>query len=55
MTSMSKLFLEASVGKTCCDLWHPEIPSCSKALLEVILTVLPGSYKLYLPLLIVSF
>ncbi|CAO1422844.1 unnamed protein product [Diamesa tonsa] len=53
MTSMSKLFLEASAGKTCCDLWHPEIPSCSKALLDVMLTVLPGSYKLYLPLLII--
>ncbi|CAO1420557.1 unnamed protein product [Diamesa serratosioi] len=53
MTSVSKLFSEASAGKTCCDLWHPEIPSCSRALLDVILTILPGSYKLYLPLLII--
>lgn len=53
MTSMSKIFYEVSSNKTCKDFWHPG-KSCKTAIFDVVISVFPGSYKFYLPLLLVS-
>nr|XP_019535237.2 transmembrane protein 135-like [Aedes albopictus] len=51
MAHLSKYFYEATAGKTCRDLYHPQYASCWKALAVNVCSLLPGSYKLFFPLL----
>lgn len=55
MSTLSKCFYEVSAGKTCRDLWHPEFTHCRSYIFDLWKRIIPGSFKLYLPLLIVSF
>ncbi|XP_058127645.1 uncharacterized protein LOC131291102 [Anopheles ziemanni] len=53
MVSSSKLlFSRASLGRTCRDLWHPQFASCLAYNVHVWRTILPGSFKLYIPFLV---
>ncbi|XP_058811141.1 uncharacterized protein LOC131676032 [Topomyia yanbarensis] len=52
MSSLSKCFYEASVGKTCRDLWHPGFAKCRHYIFDLWKRILPGSFKLYVPLLV---
>ncbi|XP_062539372.1 transmembrane protein 135-like [Armigeres subalbatus] len=51
MAHLSKYFYEATAGKTCRDLCHPQYASCWTALAVNVFSLLPGSYKLFFPLL----
>lgn len=53
MAHLSKYFYEATAGKTCRDLCHPQYASCWRALAVNVCSLLPGSYKLFFPLLAV--
>ncbi|KAL1387518.1 hypothetical protein pipiens_001345 [Culex pipiens pipiens] len=52
MSSLSKCFYEASAGKTCRDLWHPGFASCRHYIWDLWKRIMPGSFKLYIPLLV---
>uniref|UniRef100_A0A182SQZ1 Transmembrane protein 135 N-terminal domain-containing protein n=1 Tax=Anopheles maculatus TaxID=74869 RepID=A0A182SQZ1_9DIPT len=52
MVSSSKLFDRVSAGRTCRDLWHPQFDSCLRYNVHFWRTILPGSFKLYIPLLV---
>ncbi|KFB41740.1 AGAP001008-PA-like protein [Anopheles sinensis] len=53
MVSSSKLlFNRASLGRTCRDLWHPQFASCLAYNVHFWRTILPGSFKLYIPFLV---
>ncbi|XP_035795597.1 transmembrane protein 135-like [Anopheles albimanus] len=52
MVSLSKLFDQAAQGRTCRDLWHPQFDSCAGYNVHLWRTIMPGSFKLYLPFLI---
>ncbi|XP_055551760.1 uncharacterized protein LOC129734064 [Wyeomyia smithii] len=52
MSSLSKCFYEASVGRTCRDLWHPQFASCWHYIFDLWKRIMPGSFKLYIPLLV---
>uniref|UniRef100_A0AAG5DVQ0 Transmembrane protein 135 N-terminal domain-containing protein n=1 Tax=Anopheles atroparvus TaxID=41427 RepID=A0AAG5DVQ0_ANOAO len=53
MVSPSKLlFARASLGRTCRDLWHPQFASCLRYNVHLWRTILPGSFKLYVPFLV---
>ncbi|XP_058447954.1 uncharacterized protein LOC131428217 [Malaya genurostris] len=52
MSSLSKCFYEASAGKTCRDLWHPGFAKCRHYIFDLWKRILPGSFKLYIPLLV---
>ncbi|EAT37372.1 AAEL010604-PA [Aedes aegypti] len=52
MSTLSKCFYEVSAGKTCRDLWHPEFTHCRSYIFDLWKRIIPGSFKLYLPLLI---
>ncbi|XP_065074825.1 uncharacterized protein LOC135698676 [Ochlerotatus camptorhynchus] len=51
MAELSKYFYDVTAGKTCRDLCHPEYASCWTSFVENACRLLPGSYKLYFPLL----
>ncbi|XP_055551759.1 uncharacterized protein LOC129734063 [Wyeomyia smithii] len=53
MSELSKCFYEATAGKTCRDLCHPEYASCWISFVESARLLLPGSFKLYLPYLVI--
>lgn len=52
MTSMSKLFYEATKGKTCADFCHPN-QSCLRHILNLLYVLPKGCFKLYVPLLVI--
>ncbi|XP_058063817.1 uncharacterized protein LOC131213720 [Anopheles bellator] len=52
MVSQSKLFNLVTAGWTCRDLWHPRFDSCTRYNVHLWRTIMPGSFKLYLPFLI---
>ncbi|XP_065074826.1 uncharacterized protein LOC135698677 [Ochlerotatus camptorhynchus] len=52
MSSLSKCFYEVSAGKTCRDLWHPEFVTCRSYFFDLWKRIIPGSFKFYIPLLI---
>ncbi|XP_050099697.1 uncharacterized protein LOC126579952 isoform X2 [Anopheles aquasalis] len=52
MVSLSKLFDRVAQGRTCRDLWHPQFDSCARYNVHLWRTIMPGSFKLYLPFLI---
>ncbi|XP_053678819.1 transmembrane protein 135-like [Anopheles nili] len=52
MVSSSKLFDQIATGRTCRDLWHPQFASCLRYNVHFWRTILPGSFKLYIPLLV---
>ncbi|XP_049548816.1 uncharacterized protein LOC125959870 [Anopheles darlingi] len=52
MVSLSKLFAQVAQGRTCRDLWHPQFYSCAGYNVHLWRTIMPGSFKLYLPFLI---
>uniref|UniRef100_A0A336MEF0 CSON000350 protein n=1 Tax=Culicoides sonorensis TaxID=179676 RepID=A0A336MEF0_CULSO len=53
MTGISKIFYEISNGKTCRDLHHAHIKSCRTHFYNLLWTLLPGGFKLYVPLLVI--
>lgn len=53
MTGISKLFYEISVGKTCHDFHHPHVESCRQHFFDLLWTLIPGGFKLYVPLLVI--
>uniref|UniRef100_A0A6E8VED2 Transmembrane protein 135 N-terminal domain-containing protein n=2 Tax=Anopheles coluzzii TaxID=1518534 RepID=A0A6E8VED2_ANOCL len=53
MVSSSKLvFDRVAAGRTCRDLWHPQFASCRRYNVHFWRTIMPGSFKLYVPLLV---
>ncbi|XP_052901076.1 transmembrane protein 135-like [Anopheles moucheti] len=52
MVSSSKLFDRVAAGRTCRDLWHPRFASCLRYNVHFWRTIMPGSFKLYIPLLV---
>uniref|UniRef100_A0A182QVJ0 Transmembrane protein 135 N-terminal domain-containing protein n=1 Tax=Anopheles farauti TaxID=69004 RepID=A0A182QVJ0_9DIPT len=52
MVSLSKLFDSVAAGRTCRDLWHPQFSSCLRYNVHLWRTIMPGSFKLYIPLLV---
>ncbi|XP_050070123.1 transmembrane protein 135-like [Anopheles maculipalpis] len=52
MVSSSKLFDRVAAGRTCRDLWHPRFASCLRYNVHFWRSILPGSFKLYIPLLV---
>ncbi|XP_052900972.1 transmembrane protein 135-like [Anopheles moucheti] len=53
MSELSKCFYQVTAGRSCRDLCHPEYATCWQSFLGVTKTLLPGSYKLYLGLLVI--
>lgn len=54
MSELSKCFYQVTAGRSCRDLCHPEYATCWQSFVGITKTLLPGSYKLYLTLLVVS-
>uniref|UniRef100_A0A182P7G2 Transmembrane protein 135 N-terminal domain-containing protein n=1 Tax=Anopheles epiroticus TaxID=199890 RepID=A0A182P7G2_9DIPT len=53
MSELSKCFYQVTAGRSCRDLCHPEYATCWQSFVEITKTLLPGSYKLYLTLLVI--
>ncbi|XP_055615235.1 uncharacterized protein LOC129761536 [Toxorhynchites rutilus septentrionalis] len=53
MSELSKCFYEVTAGRTCRDLCHPEYASCWISFVESVRRLVPGSYKLFMPLLVI--
>lgn len=53
MTGISKIFYQVSSGKTCEHFQHPHIESCRQHFFDLLLKLIPGGFKLYVPLLII--
>ncbi|XP_053678807.1 uncharacterized protein LOC128729177 [Anopheles nili] len=53
MSELSKCFYQVTAGRSCRDLCHPEYATCWQSFLGITKTLLPGSYKLYLTLLVI--
>ncbi|KFB41739.1 AGAP001009-PA-like protein [Anopheles sinensis] len=53
MSELSKCFYEVTAGRSCRDLCHPEYATCWQSFVGITKTLLPGSYKLYLTLLVI--
>uniref|UniRef100_A0A3F2Z131 Transmembrane protein 135 N-terminal domain-containing protein n=1 Tax=Anopheles minimus TaxID=112268 RepID=A0A3F2Z131_9DIPT len=53
MSELSKCFYQVTAGRSCRDLCHPEYATCWQSFVGITKTLLPGSYKLYLSLLVI--
>ncbi|XP_050099698.1 uncharacterized protein LOC126579953 [Anopheles aquasalis] len=53
MSQLSKCFYQATAGRTCRDLCHPEYATCWQSFVGNTKSLLPGCYKLYLSLLVI--
>uniref|UniRef100_A0A1Y9H250 Transmembrane protein 135 N-terminal domain-containing protein n=1 Tax=Anopheles dirus TaxID=7168 RepID=A0A1Y9H250_9DIPT len=53
MSELSKCFYQVTAGRSCRDLCHPEYATCWRSFVGITKTLLPGSYKLYLTLLVI--
>ncbi|XP_052872149.1 uncharacterized protein LOC128277688 [Anopheles cruzii] len=53
MSALSKCFYQATAGRSCRDLCHPEYRTCWQSFVGITGSLLPGSFKLYLTLLVI--